>query len=226
MSHRSSMMGRALRSRWAIPFAASAVWTLTVCAARADALVVDIDATLRNTDDPVIVSLDEGTYSVVPIGIDDGGAYDAWNPWGDTSCEEPAGCPQTVPTTVIGWKVSYDVISDAITAVSVSGSPLTPVAEEQLGNYWIASESAPDRYHVDNQTVYPSALDAHANAVASSFTVSTSGPVGFAIRDGELGDNLAGMSLLVTPVPEPSRTVLVAAGLAGLLLCSWRRRAR
>jgi hypothetical protein len=207
----------ARRTALAVSFAA--------VAASADTVIVDVDAAVRNLDDPVVVTLDAGTYSVRPIGVESGGAYDAWNPWGETTCEVPEGCAQTTPTTETGWKVSYDVISDALTAVSVSEVPLEPVAADQPGDYWIASETDPDRYHVDNETVYPTPLDALPNAASSIFTVSEAGLVGFAIRDGYLDDNTGGMSLAVTPVPEPSRTLLLGAGVAALLACARRRRA-
>jgi len=189
----------------------------------ADPIIVDIDATLHNTDDPVFVTLPAGTYTVTPVGIAGGGLYDAWNPWGDTTCTEPTGCPQTVPTTEIGWKFSYDVLADAFGAVSVDGTPLAPEETEHPGNYWVVSASAPDRYHVDNETVYPSAADALASSLASSFTLTAAGPVGFAIRDGDTYDNLEGMSLEV--VPEPSAQLQLSAG-AGALFALRRRRAR
>jgi hypothetical protein len=200
-----------------------ALVTLGALAARSTALIIDVNATVNNTANPVFVSLAAGAYSVTPVGISGGGAYDAWNAWGSTNCAVSTGCPQTIPTTFIGWKSSYDVVSDAITAVSVSGSPLAPVAAEQFGSYWLVSGSEPHRYHVDNETVYPAAPDALANAESSQFTVSTSGLVGFAIHDGFLNDNLGGMSLEVLQVPEASPAALLGLGLASLCL---RRRVR
>src|SRR4030095_4563300 len=94
--------------------------------AGADPIRVDVDAAHKNYADPIGVSLEPGECSVTPVGIAGGGAFDAWQPWGDvTSCSEPTGCVQTIPTTVLGWKNSYDVFSDALTAASVSESPLT-----------------------------------------------------------------------------------------------------
>ena len=204
--------------------AAALAAALGSAASWADPIIVDIDATLHDTENPVFVTLPAGTYSVTPIGIVDGGSYDAWNPWGDTTCTEPTGCPQTIPTTEIGWKFSYDVVSDAIGSAIVDGTPLAPEETEHPGSYWVVSESAPDRYHVDNETVYPSAADALASAQASSFTVTEDGPVGFAIRDGVLDDNLGGMSLEV--VPEPSAQLQLGAGLGTLFVCARRRRVR
>jgi hypothetical protein len=201
--------------------AAVAVATSITWAAPSHALIVDVDATANNTDNPVLLFLAAGTYSVTPVGIAGGGIYDGWNPWGVTTCGNPAGCPQTHPTTVIGWKTSYNVVSDAIAAVSVNGSPLAPVGAEVIEDYWLVSGSETDRYQVDNDTVYPSGADALTGAESSEFVVSTSGFVGFAIRDASVSDNLGGMSLEVLPVPEPSAGALVGVGMA---LLAMRRR--
>jgi hypothetical protein len=190
--------------------------------AAADPIIVDVDATLNDVNNPVFVLLPAGTWSVTPVGIAGGGAYDAWNPWGDTSCAVPSGCPQTIPTTEVGWKFSYDVISDAIGAVSANGTALTPEDSEHPGSYWVVSASAPDRYHVDNETVYPSAADALAHAQGSVFTLNETTSVGFAIRDGQLNDNLAGMSLQV--VPEPAEELELGAGVGALFLIARTRR--
>ena len=77
--------------------------TLALTAAAADTIIVDIDSSQRNTDSPVIVSLEAGTYSVMAIGVAGGGAFDAWNPWGVATCAVSTGCALTVPTTEMGW---------------------------------------------------------------------------------------------------------------------------
>jgi len=201
-----------------------------VCARAGSAVIIDIDATANNFGNPVSVFLAAGTYSVTPIGTAGGGLYDAWNPWGDATCGNPSGCAQTIPTTVIGWKNSYDVISDALSAVSVSGIVLSPVAADPDPNdlaseadFWLANGSEVDRYHVDDATVYPTAPDAFAHAELSTFTLSSPGFVGFSIRDNTTSDNFGGMSLSVVAVPEPSTGALIALGLTAL---GARRRAR
>ncbi|NLD48845.1 MAG: PEP-CTERM sorting domain-containing protein [Clostridiaceae bacterium] len=48
----------------------------------ANALIIDINSQANGTANPVVVYFEAGTYDVTPIGIADGGAYNAWNPWG------------------------------------------------------------------------------------------------------------------------------------------------
>jgi hypothetical protein len=200
--------------------------------AGADPIRVDVDAIHNNFANPVWVSLEAGDYSVTPVGIAGGGAFDAWQPWGDaTTCGAPSGCVQTIPTTFVGWKNSYDVLSDALTAVSVSESPLTPVAQEPtneafLQDYWLANASVVDRYHVDDGMVYPSAADAFVPAAASVLTVSQAGLVGFAIRDDFPSDNLGGVSLEIAPLPEPAGMPALTLGFAALAIRRRSRRAR
>ena len=56
------------------------------------------------------------------------------------------------------------------------------------------------------------------------FTVSASGLVGFSIRDDTTSDNLGGISLEITAIPEPSTAGLLALGLTSLALAhrKWR----
>jgi len=192
--------------------------------ALADTFLIDVDAIQNDTDHPIEVFLEAGSYTVTPVGVTAGRVYDGWQPWGDdTSCETPDGCEQTVPTTETGWKNAYDVISDALTEVRVNGAPLTPIEAEPtdaagIQDYWLADPAAPHRYHVDDALVFPTAADAIATAEPSVFTVSDAGLVGFSIRDIDTQDNLGGVSLEVTPVPEPPETPALAIGFAWLAL--------
>ncbi len=59
--------------------------------------IVNINARTNTTTNPVVISFDAGTYDVVPIGISDGGAFNAWNAW--------SGGPN--PPSKAGWLNSY-----------------------------------------------------------------------------------------------------------------------
>ena len=65
--------------------------------ANAQTQIINIDATLDNKSKPIKVFLEKGIYSVEPIGIVDGGTFNAWNPWSKTTCQDPAGCQVTEP---------------------------------------------------------------------------------------------------------------------------------
>lgn len=54
------------------------------------------------------------------------------------------------------------------------------------------------------------------------FTLAAPTTVLFTLRDYYVGDNAGGISIDVSPVPEPASVALMALGLAGLL--AWRQR--
>lgn len=61
-----------------------------------NATIIDIDSYANGVSDPVIVYFEAGTYDITPIGIADGGAYNAWNPWGYVDMSKN-----------IGWRNMY-----------------------------------------------------------------------------------------------------------------------
>jgi hypothetical protein len=80
--------------------------TLISCCARAD-LTVNINAKTNTTTNPVVVFFEAGTYEVTPIGIADGGAYNAWSAWTPSST---------------GWLNRYSLSSDEFTSYTVGVS--------------------------------------------------------------------------------------------------------
>jgi hypothetical protein len=85
----------------------TALFILAFIVQKADAIIVDIDARTNGPASPVQTFLLAGTYTVTPIGTVDGGAFDAWNAWGSTTCSDPNGCQRTDPSTVRGWLTTY-----------------------------------------------------------------------------------------------------------------------
>jgi hypothetical protein len=162
--------------------------------------LIDLDSLVSGPGSPYSLALTAGVYSVTVVGTVGGGAYDAWNAWGSTSCAVTSGCVRTVPTTVRGFYVAYQVTSADISSVTVAGTPLTPSAVLSLVPYFLLG----NYYHVDDGLVYPdasSAFTGSASAVASVFVLDVDGTVGFSVSDtGPLADNLGGLSLLVSPV--------------------------
>lgn len=162
--------------------------------------IVNIDSSVNDTSSPVTIFLEAGTYEVTPIGIEQGGAWDGWNAWGDTTCMEPTGCLAS-PTTW-GWLNAYVVISPELVAVTIEGRPLTPgsfapASEQGSGGYFLKGSSNA-LYRVFAEKVYADARSALSASHHSTFAIANAGVVGFSISDNPLIDNLGGMSLQVT----------------------------
>lgn len=191
----------------------------------AHAVVVDINSQSNDLGNPVQIFLDAGTYTVTNVGISSGGTYDGWSNWDFTSCGVAAGCPLTVPTSRTGFRSAYNVISSDINAVQVDGLGLTPINAEPVGiDLFTDFFFIGNRYHVDDTLVYPTALQALANARSSQFTLAVGGLVGFAINDVPLGDNRGGVSLLVSAVPIPAAFWLFGTALIGFVSISRRTK--
>lgn len=179
--------------------------------------IVNINSRSNSAANPVELFLDAGIYDVTPIGISDGGIYDAWNAWSRTGCTDPNGCQRTIPAIVEGWMNEYDVTSSNIENVEVDGSALSPVSTSgsQLESYFLID----NYYHVTDGLVYPTALNALTRSKSSKFSLPTAGLVGFYIPDSRsaLGDNTGGISLDVNAVPIPAAIWLLGSGLIGLV---------
>ena len=68
----------------------------------AEAFIINLDALTATNQNPVVLSLAPGAYSVTPVGIADGGAYNAWNAWGYVSLPHS------------GWLNQYVFASDSL----------------------------------------------------------------------------------------------------------------
>lgn len=186
--------------RWIL--AVISLFVLTV--GNANAVIIDLNARVNDVAHPVSLALDPGTYTINPIGTADGGAYNAWNAWGRTSCNNTDGCQRTSPTTVIGWLNLYSFGSSDLVDVYVNGIAATP--------------NSSGIYMVDPFMVYPDPLSALANAWSAMFTLEAASSVDFAIPDRPLYDNQGGMSLDIarSTIPEPATIVLMGLGLLGI----------
>lgn len=146
----------------------------------ANAVVVDLNSRSNDLAHPVDLLLGPGTYTINPIGTADGGAWDAWNAWGLTTCGNPDGCTRTSPTTVMGWLNLYSFSSADLMNVSINGLAATPTVG--------------DAYFVDSYQTFPDPLSALAHAGSAEFTLDIASSVSFSIPDSPLYDNQGGMS--------------------------------
>lgn len=159
--------------------------------------IVNLDSKVNNAANPVEILLEAGSYTVTPVGTAQGGAWDAWNAWGPTSCADATGCPFELPRKT-GWIHSYEVRSSHLDNVTVDGRPLSPSSVMPSGtrSYFFKSGSS-GHYEVVADRIFPDASIALAAAYPSTFTIASAGMVEFLIPDQTPSDNVGGVSLLV-----------------------------
>ena len=166
----------------------------------AGAVIINLNSKSNSLSNPVNILLDAGRYILEPIGVNEGGAYNAWNAWlGEVKCNDPNGCKRTCPTTFFGWMHRYDVVSPNLTFVSVNGVLLPPVVEDLCAQSYFLVTNKVVRLRVDNGAVYPDPESALSHAQTSIFSLDSSGVVGFAIDDTAHYDNKGGISLNLSP---------------------------
>lgn len=121
--------------------------------------------------------------------------YVAWNPWNTIFVpQDPGFAARTKPTFFKGYINAYSIEIDGLTSTYV------------------------DDY------VYANPDDALNNAIASTFTLASTKNVKFFLGDSNYTDNVGGMSLEVSAVPEPTTMLLFGVGVAGLAAVGRRRK--
>jgi hypothetical protein len=183
------------------------VFTLLLAGAANADTIINLDARSNRFDSPFELFLDAGNYNVTPIGIADGGVYNASSLWSLTNCTDPSGCVRRNPTTFTGWLNTYVVNSVALGTVAVNGNALIPVAirppPPPFEPVFVINPG--ERWYVAmHEFVYPDNATAISSAgvLSSSFTLQTAATVGFSHlgSSGTLGDDRGGISLLLTPI--------------------------
>jgi hypothetical protein len=144
------------------------------------------------------VSLAAGSYSVVDAWGLPGALYDTWN------FEQSAAG---------GWASHY------------VAAQVLPTGQYQLLVDGVSLLDPSSHNHFRAWDTQAQAAAAFLATPAYHFTLATDAVVVFAAADCFLPDNLGGMSLLITAVPEPAVGGLWLAGMAGLT-CWLRGRRR
>lgn len=145
---------------------------------------------------PVVLSFDAGTYTLQPIGVADGGAYNAYS------------LHDAWPNTWVWW---YMLSSTELGEVAVSADPPTPPG----GGYYATEMDA-----FAAATSYTFTLT-HADNV--NFWIHD-GPNGWEYCPDNVGGVSLSFDNNPAPVPEPATVLLFGAGIAGLVDSRLRRK--
>jgi len=209
-----------------ITLAAAAVGL--AAATPAAAQIVNVSA-LNGTG--TTVSLAAGTYTVSLAGIADGGAYDAWSPWGaSTGCDaNGANCSQGY---LNAFAIDFGFGTGSFTGVDGFQFGYVPTPGNS-GLYASAALAlAAYRTLQYSYAPLPVASDSNAYTLAPSpysFTLAAAQEVRFFVLDSPYGDNRDGYSVRLTAatqpgaVPEPATWAMMLAGF-GMLGFALRRR--
>ncbi|WP_119460294.1 PEP-CTERM sorting domain-containing protein [Rhodospirillaceae bacterium SYSU D60014] len=167
-------------------------------AAAAEATIIDLDHR-----GPVnhLLSLEAGTYQITPVGISEGGAFDALNVWGLVE-----GCDVWGENCLRGWQWRYQLVDELNQIVSsaffglFSGSLDALAAAKAAGPFQFTLSSNQDVRFVYTGRLY------HHNRGGISFDLTR-----------------VETPAEPTDVPEPATLALLGAGLLGIAALRRRR---
>jgi len=162
------------------------------------AAIVNINSITNNESSPVSISLDAGTYEVTPIGVADGGSFNAWNAWNGG---QVIGCDSNGENCGAGWLNWYYFSSSEFGEILNWDGVIYANASLALANSistsFTLTSSAIVNFYIKDGT------------------------------NGDLAwDNTGGISLNVgSLVPIPATVWLFGSGLLGLIGIARRRKA-
>lgn len=165
--------------------------------------IIKLDARTHNLDNPIKLSMPQGSYEVKPVGKAAGGTYEAWSVWDRTNCPRSKGCPRIVPTRFTGMHNNYYVSSPDLSKVTVAGKELPIVKEipQYRDSSYFLQNGGNRAYEVTENYTYPDEAAALAASKASIFTLDKDSQVSFMLLDmSRSTDNRGGMTLQVRKV--------------------------
>lgn len=162
--------------------------------------IIKLDARVNGSDNPIKLTMPQGTYEVKPVSKTAGGNYEAWSVWENTNCSRSKGCPRLMPTRFTGMHNNYYVSSANLSQVMVGGKAL-PIVKEipQYRNSSYFLQNGNNRaYEVTENFTYPDEASALAASKASVFSIDKDSQVAFMLLDlSRSTDNRGGMTLQV-----------------------------
>lgn len=165
--------------------------------------IIKLDARTHNLDNPVKLSMPQGSYEVKPVSKAAGGVHEAWSVWDRTNCPRSKGCPRIVPTRFTGMHNNYYVSSPDLSKVTVAGQELPTVKEipQYRDSSYFLQNGNNRAYEVTENFTYPDEVSALAASKASIFTLDKDSQVSFMLLDmSRSTDNRGGMTLQVRKV--------------------------
>jgi hypothetical protein len=196
-------MGLSVQTTRTLILAIASAGAITLCTP-AEATIVNIDG---RSSVGTTLTLAAGTYSATYAGISGGGAYDAWNAWGQVG-----GCDGAGENCSEGWLNQFTIDFggghfDSYAALNpaqrVVGTAAQSLADYQAGPLLVSHDGA-------------------ADVVGTiQFTLASAQSVQFLVEDTPYGDNLGGVSIDLSSnsapgVPEPSTWALIVMGFGAL----------
>jgi hypothetical protein len=142
----------------------------------------------------------------------------------DGNTDDPSANAVSVALAAGTWKVdpigpadggaytAWNPWNGSVVGCDASGSCITGWV------HWYRIQSAEfDRMRLQDLVIHPTPQAALATGVGTEFTLTADQSVYFFVFDTGPWDNVGGVSLRLTQVPEPGGLLLLAAGLTGLL---------
>ena len=174
--------------------------------------VININALDSNGQQAL--SLGPGTYSVNLIGTANGGLYNAWNPWGVTTCQTPS-------STCEGWVDDFEITYGGLSTLYYNSLRYDNDTDALAANQAIIGSDAGTFGPYDQTGITNT-------GGALMFTLLAPTTVTFSIQDNPYSDNSGGISLSLSSVrsalPEPGTWAMMLLGFAAIGIVSRRRR--